>query len=219
MNITSRYLKRILLILFLGFLLFSKFSWAEGPKCQGWHHCQEDLSGAAQGNTGEKSEWIKVKKAIDGDTIVLKGGKKIRLIGVDTPEIHENEKLFKDVERTHIDMKTMELMGRLSAQITQKLIKGRSVRLEYGFERRDRYGRTLAYVFFKMREDGLAKIFGIPFNSAQPPVEKEYMLNRVLVQYGYAYAFTRYPFQYSEEFRSLEKAAVESQLGIWKDLH
>jgi micrococcal nuclease len=166
---------------------------------------------------GEKSSenWIKVTKVVDGDTIDLKGHLKVRLIGIDTPEVHESEKLYEDARRSHQDIKTIRALGKRSWDITKKLLTGQKVRLEYGQEREDRYGRTLAYVYFKMKEDRFDKIMGESFPKGQKPQENEYMLNRVLVQYGYANAYVKYPFRYSEEFRGLERKAREKHLGLW----
>ena len=77
---------------------------------------------------------------MDGDTLVLDGGERVRLIGVDTPEtVHPN----KPVER----------FGKEASAFTKELTDGKRVRLEFeqGSARTDRYGRTLAYVYL---EDG-----------------------------------------------------------------
>lgn len=81
-----------------------------------------------------------VRKAIDGDTLRLAGGERVRLIGVDAPEIeHDNRRA--------------ERFGRESAAFVKREIEGRAVRLEYETERFDKYGRTLAYVY--REPDGL----------------------------------------------------------------
>ena len=81
-------------------------------------------------------------KQIDGDTVVLDGGKRVRLIGVDTPEtVHPT--------------KPVEYFGREASAFT-KLVEGQEVYLEYeqGSPTRDRYGRTLGYVYLKKRRKG-----------------------------------------------------------------
>ena len=75
-----------------------------------------------------------VERVIDGDTLVLDGGERVRLIGVDTPEtVHPT----KPVER----------FGKEASAFTKRTVEGKEVRLEYDQERTDRYGRTLAYVY------------------------------------------------------------------------
>lgn len=76
----------------------------------------------------------KVAKVIDGDTIVLESGVKVRYIGVDTPEtVHPS--------------KPVEFMGKEASDFNKGLVEGKDVRLEYDVQREDKYGRTLAYVY------------------------------------------------------------------------
>ena len=77
-------------------------------------------------------------RVIDGDTIELEGGERVRLIGVNTPE--------KNDARAEVRQ-----LAAAATEFTRRLSEGRRVRLEYDRERQDRYGRTLAYVFL---EDG-----------------------------------------------------------------
>ena len=75
-----------------------------------------------------------VTRVVDGDTIVLDGGERVRLIGVDTPE-------------TKHPQKPVQYFGREATAFTRRIAEGRAVRLEYDQRPNDRYGRTLAYVF------------------------------------------------------------------------
>lgn len=79
-----------------------------------------------------------VSRVIDGDTIVLSGGERVRYIGVNTPEIHHLQK-------------GVEYYGPEAANFNRKLVSGKKVRLEFDEEKFDKYGRTLAYVYL---EDG-----------------------------------------------------------------
>lgn len=75
-----------------------------------------------------------VKYVIDGDTIILKSGEKVRYIGIDTPEIdHEN--------------KRAEPLGYAARSFNKKLLGSKRIRLEYDKEKQDHYNRLLAYVF------------------------------------------------------------------------
>ena len=75
----------------------------------------------------------RVERVVDGDTIVVEGVGRVRLIGVDTPE-------------TVSPGRPVEFFGREASAFTKRLLEGRRVRLEYDRDRTDRYGRTLAYV-------------------------------------------------------------------------
>jgi micrococcal nuclease len=79
-----------------------------------------------------------VERVVDGDTVVLAGGERLRYIGVDTPELHHPR---KPVER----------YAREAKEFNRRLVEGKKVRLEWDAQRRDRYQRLLAYVFL---EDG-----------------------------------------------------------------
>lgn len=117
---------------------------------------------------------------IDGDTLVTQQLGTVRLIGVDTPEtVHPRC--------------PPQFFGREAAAFTRGLALGRRARLDFDGPRRDRYGRTLAYVHL---DDGG-------------------FLNAEIIRRGYGYVYTRFPFRYLEEFRALERRAREAGLGLW----
>ena len=85
----------------------------------------------------------RVVKITDGDTIHVRvGGRevKVRLIGIDTPEVHKPGT-------------PVQCFGRRATARNAQLISGRDVVLRLDAETRDRYGRLLAYVY--RRPDGL----------------------------------------------------------------
>jgi len=81
----------------------------------------------------EAAQTRTVVRVVDGDTIMLDGGERVRLIGVDTPE-------------TVHPQKPVERFGKQASEFTRRLLEGRRVRLEFDQQRRDHYSRTLAYV-------------------------------------------------------------------------
>ena len=73
-------------------------------------------------------------RVVDGDTIVVEGIGKIRLIGVDTPEtVHPR--------------KPVEYYGKEASAFTRRMVEGKKIRLEYDEEKRDKYDRILAYIY------------------------------------------------------------------------
>ena len=79
------------------------------------------------------------------------------------------------------------------------MVEGKRVRLEFDQANaaqghKDRYGRTLAYVFL---EDGT-------------------LLNAEIIKQGYGHAYTQFPFSRMEEFRWLEREAREEERGLWR---
>jgi len=82
-----------------------------------------------------------IKYVIDGDTVVLTSETRVRLIGIDAPEVDHPEYGRKG-----------EPYGAEATAYLRKLVEGKTVRLESGSEAEDKYGRTLAYLFLP---DGL----------------------------------------------------------------
>ena len=99
---------------------------------------------------------VQIDYVIDGDTVAQSNGEKVRLIGIDTPEISRNSK----------PSQTYALVAR--DFLRSLLVRGHKYILSYGIERRDRHGRSLGYLF---REDGqnlqaeiLARGYATPLN-------------------------------------------------------
>lgn len=78
----------------------------------------------------------RVRHVVDGDTLVLEDNQRLRLIGVDTPEV--------DHPRYN---RVGEPFGEEAKQFLKSKIEGKEVRLEAGAEAYDKYGRRLAFVY------------------------------------------------------------------------
>jgi micrococcal nuclease len=90
-------------------------------------------SGGIEGRTAE----AEVERVIDGDTIEVDVGgvtEDVRYIGIDTPE-------------SAIPGEPVECFGKEAAAANERLVDGETVRLVFDAERRDHYGRLLAYVY------------------------------------------------------------------------
>jgi micrococcal nuclease len=139
-----------------------------------------------------------VTRVLDGDTLDVKldgGARRVRLIGVDTPETRENTKLARDVRRTGRSREALLELGRTAAAFTRDAVLGREVRLELDVERRDRYGRVLAYVWLS---DGR-------------------LLNAELLREGHAMLMTVPPnVRHVDLFRRLQTEAREARRGMWR---
>jgi micrococcal nuclease len=82
----------------------------------------------------QRTNVASVKRVVDGDTLLLLNGERVRLIGVDTPE-------------TVDPRRPVQYFGKEASAFTRKLAEGQLVRLEYDWDTIDKYGRTLAYVY------------------------------------------------------------------------
>jgi len=143
----------------------------------------------------------KVLRVIDGDTFVckIKGIRKerVRMIGIDTPESRPNRKAKRDARRSGRSLKEIIKLGKKATAFTKKFLKrGRTVFLEFDIEKRDRYGRLLAYVW----------------------LDDKRMLNEILIREGFAVVYTKPPnVKYIERFRKAQRLAIEERKGLWKE--
>ncbi|MGZ9583595.1 thermonuclease family protein [Paenibacillus marinisediminis] len=80
---------------------------------------------------GHPYEIDSVKRVVDGDTFETESGNKVRLIGVNTPEVHGK----------------VEYFGKEASQYTKEHLTNQKVYLFQDTGDTDRYGRLLRYVF------------------------------------------------------------------------
>ncbi|MHB8070167.1 MAG: thermonuclease family protein [Desulfobaccales bacterium] len=100
-----------------------------------------------------------VERVIDGDTLVLAGGPRVRLLGIDAPEMAKKDR-------------PAEFLADKSKAFLADLAQGKMVRLEYDQLRYDHYGRLLAYLFLPdhtlinaaLLRQGLAHVYFHPPN-------------------------------------------------------
>lgn len=76
----------------------------------------------------------KVIRVIDGDTVELKNGERLRYNDIDTPEtVHPS--------------KPIECYGPEASAKNEELVEGKIILVELGNPRKDKYGRLLGYVY------------------------------------------------------------------------
>ncbi len=98
--------------------------------------------------------WVTVQRVLDGDTFKTTKGEKIRLLGINTPEIRH-------------DTSPAQAFGQQAKNALIALIAGQQVRLTFDKEKKDKYGRTLAHVYLRdglwvngsLVEQGLAHVY------------------------------------------------------------
>ncbi len=83
----------------------------------------------------------------------------------------------------------------MAASFTKQSVEKQSVRLEADAKgtNRDRYNRLLRYVYL---QDGT-------------------LLNQQLIEKGYGFAYTGFPFTKKEQFVQSELSAQSGKLGLW----
>lgn len=81
-----------------------------------------------------ESAEVFVQRVVDGDTLLLSGRERVRLLGVDTPETKKPDT-------------PVQPFGPEASAFTQRMVEGKTVTLVFDRERFDKYHRTLAFVF------------------------------------------------------------------------
>jgi micrococcal nuclease len=125
---------------------------------------------------------VPVTEVVDGDTVRVRyggGEESVRYIGVDTPEVDPSI--------------GVECFGEQASRFNERLVDGETVRLDFDAERRDHYGRLLAYVH-------VGEVF----------------VNAELLREGYATTLTIPPNDsFADRFARLEQEAGNDGRGLW----
>jgi len=126
-----------------------------------------------------------VRRVVDGDTLLMASGARVRLEGIDTPETVRPDY-------------PVEEWGPEASRFTKEFVKhaGSRVKLTFGDDRLDKYGRYLAFVW-----DG------------------DKMLNEELVRAGLAEARLGWNFSSAlkRRLRLAQDEARRAKRGIWSD--
>ncbi len=146
----------------------------------------------------EPREPVQVVRVVDGDTIRVKNIAgteiKVRLIGIDTPEVHKDEHLTRQAAQLGASPDELEKVGELATQRATELVGKGPVWLEYDQDREDRYGRTLAYVW----------------------LDEQTMLNEKMLDEGLAVTmFFKPNLKNQARFEQRASSAREGRVGLW----
>jgi micrococcal nuclease len=148
----------------------------------------EQLTPEGKGKNEDRGRYdavARVSEVVDGDTVKIEpavdGEDEVQLIGVDAPETKD-----PDDEK--------EPYGKEASNYVTNELKGEKVELEFDKDKKDQYGRLLAYVY---------------------PVGEE-MFNEDLLEWGYAQLHAVQPnSRYGGRYKSAQEEARKEDLGIW----
>ena len=146
----------------------------------------------------EKSSMVEITKVIDGDTmdVRFKDGStdRVRLLGVDTPEINAKNKPneYKDIT----DLKCLNIWADKSDDYAKRVLDGKEVNLVFDNQAGERgyYGRLLAY----MEIDG-------------------YDFNESLISRGYARVYDEGSSSRKTRYLSMQNKVILQGIGLWGD--
>lgn len=153
------------------------------------------MEGSLRDDTGIEAEFVsaRIVRVVDGDTIIVEidnEEKKVRLIGVDTPESVASKEYLERTGKENTEA------GKTASEYTKSLLKeGQTVYLQKDTSDTDRYGRLLRFVWLEvpMDKDSVTEI-------------ATKMLNGVLLKNGYAEVATYPPDRrYSSDFEYIYK--------------
>ena len=126
-------LRLIFLLLFIPFSTQAEiFQWIDGSGNK--HFSDRPHPDATTLRINPGYTYYDVKKIYDGDTILLANGKKVRFLGINTPEVEGRNK-------------AVQAGGEEAKHWLQKKLKNKRVRLLKDIEKQDKYGRLLAHIF------------------------------------------------------------------------
>ena len=134
-------------------------------------------------------EAVELVRVVDGDTLIVntpsEKNVRVRLIGVDTPESINPDETKNTPE------------GKIASDFTKSFLKtGKTYYLEYGKDREDDYGRTLAYLWLTDCSDA----------AITEQYIKENMFNAILLDKGFAKTMRIEPnTKYANDFEKIEQ--------------
>ncbi|MFZ7943697.1 thermonuclease family protein [Neobacillus sp. 19] len=134
-------------------------------------------------------ELVTVGRVVDGDTFVTSDGRKVRLVGVNTPESTTRHEEY----------------GKEASNYTTSKLNGKQVWIQKDVSETDRYSRLLRIVWLS-----------VPANDMDENEIRSKMFNADLVLNGYAEPSTYPPdVKYSEYFVKFAREAREANKGLW----
>jgi micrococcal nuclease len=137
--------------------------------------------------TAEQSQpgLYSINHFIDGDTIAVNMNGNIETVRM----------IGVDTPETHKPNTPVQCYGEAAAAYTKQLIGSKKVRLQADplDTNRDRYGRLLRYIYLS---DGT-------------------LVESQLINNGYGFAYTLFPFSKTEEFKADMQTAQNAHLGLW----
>jgi micrococcal nuclease len=126
---------------------------------------------------------------VDGDTVRVRiSNPPVGLGAVETIRL-----IGVDTPETVHPNRPVEVFGKEASEFTKIRLLNQSVYLAFDWDLRDRYGRLLAYIY----------------------TAESRCFNADLIREGYGHAYTRFAFQFMDEFRGLEQEARREQRGLW----
>ncbi len=134
-----------------------------------------------------EGEKVMVTKVIDGDTIEIEGGARVRYIGIDTPE-------------TRDPRRPVGCFGKQASLKNKELVEGKVVILQKDISETDKYNRLLRYVF-------------LPLQSNEALFVNDYLIRE---GYATVLSYPP-DVKYIDQFLKAQQQAKEQNKGLWSE--
>jgi micrococcal nuclease len=174
----------LLIVLFVG---FKEGKWLQNLGLTDTYKPSNSYTKTTINGSKDGVEKSQVRRVVDGDTVELTNGQKIRLLNINTPEtVKANTPVM--------------CYGEEASGFTKKLLTDKMVQLTQDKEANDQYGRGLRFVFLD----------GVDTSNIENSINAE------MVKSGFAKMVVYKPNNtYQREFQTWENEAKEKKLGAW----
>ena len=143
-----------------------------------------------------KYEVHRVVKVYDGDTLTLENKSRVRLLGIDTPEIRPKQPYAEEAKNVLI-----------------KYCLDQSVYLSFEGDKTDRYGRTLAWVWVQVRAVNNRQNKMVQAAGGYLNVSEEQLASGLATVYNPA----KVPFRNKQKLLAYQATARKERIGQWTE--
>ena len=145
-----------------------------------------------------------VSAVLDGERLVLSSGEKIELIGVDVVDKFSGTEHMNDILRLGGNTETVRSKASITAAYVSMLVRSRHVQVSYQVAEekmvQEKHSNSFIPAFlFVLDENG----------------RSDFILNKKLLEDGYAYADPATPEAYIDQFIALQQQAMTNRRGLW----
>ena len=149
---------------------------------------------------------IAISEVISGDMLRMENGETVRLIGVDTPEVIDCNKLEFDSKISGVPIEVLKVRGNEARQFVVKMVENKRIRVEFDEKIKDNYGNLLGYVFLLPNR-----------GNAQ---DDEIFINAEIIKRGYSSRInTASNDRYADLFKRLHEYAKQMGSQLWEQWH
>ena len=167
----------------------------------------------------QASDSLTVTSVIDGETLRLSDGKKVRLIGIDVPPSSENVRLRNVIKSTGRDAETLIAAGKNAAKFLRKLLENEKIVLEYDVKEKEKSGLRLAYVYLYLdphRNMEIPEIWYAELSPGSGERQLRVFLNATMIKAGFAPMQIIPPnVKFQKLFSELQEEAQAQKRGLW----